>query len=831
VDVDSYLPFEGIPFYLHQNFAVRVARFPNYDRFLVDLDLGTFSASPVEELRVDVTLKDSAGRAVMSDTGRTVTNHSARLEYAGQGIAPGEYKLNVVVRRGTDELGQETLDFSWPKRAVWFDNRYGFDDVDNDRVPYPWSNMAVSGPKDAGEKAPAAKAMPPGTVSVWGRDYTFGDGLLPEQVTTLGAPMLRAPMRMRIRAGQEAEIDTSSLKAVAQWPKTDRTRVEGIRAVDTQELAITNTFWAEYDGLVWATLRVTPKEPLTVEAMEIEIPLRQEFSDVIMAGRLTGKLKPGEHHLRGDLFYTSPWLGNGDGGIQLFIDGDLRLQDRDRSIRIEVAEDGAATVHLKAIDVPTALQAPYEVAFGFIATPVRPKITRTPYFRESSLNGGGPFYPGGLESLPAPDPGYDPYGGGSKSGRLYVWTSDLSIAEDASGTSDFKDYGAEWMGDPFQRPAPRWTTQAVHPAGTKSFIDYFVWRHWRFQNKYGYSGLYYDNPNLGVFRNREVMKRLYNVTLANTFKSGREAALVLASNGIYNMAFGAFFSGQWNGEHLNSRLNANQPGYRGLIGPAEWRAEYMGHNWGWPVMFLGQARISARLAELAGGPEAVADHLQGLQFLHDAPPGTWFFPQPLDQVCSRAGNAYHRHGLPHWVYQFTPYWKQDLVTLPDTNMYASWYIARPSVLTATSPSDHMGYPWGHRLRTFRHYFQGHEYLPLWIHYENAREIEQARPQLEQMKDKAILIVYNDTAWEGEMRLKPDWTKLGLGAPETLKATNAVHSTGFRVEKTGEKDKDGKEIEKGVFFPRPEETAKIENGELVFPMTKFNYRMIVIEKGE
>jgi hypothetical protein len=107
-------------------------------------------------------------------------------------------------------------------------------------------------------------------------------------------------------------------------------------------------------------------------------------------------------------------------------------------------------------------------------------------------------------------------------------------------------------------------------------------------------------------------------------------------------------------------------------------------------------------------------------------------------------------------------------------------------------------------------------------------LEQGR-WLKHMKDKAILIVYNNSDWEGVMRLAVDWEKLGLGAPETLTAENAVHRTGFRVEKvTNEK---GKETEKGVFFDKPEEYAKIEDGRLVFPMTKFNYRMIVLEKNE
>jgi hypothetical protein len=121
----------------------------------------------------------------------------------------------------------------------------------------------------------------------------------------------------------------------------------------------------------------------------------------------------------------------------------------------------------------------------------------------------------------------------------------------------------------------------------------------------------------------------------------------------------------------------------------------------------------------------------------------------------------------------------------------------------------------------------YQYLPSYISATNFYETEAARKEFVRMQDKTIMIIYNNTEWEGVMRLKPDWDKLGLGSPETLTAENAVHSTGFRLEKTT--NEKGEEIEKGVFFERPEEYARIENGELVFPMTKFNYRMIVISK--
>jgi hypothetical protein len=69
--------------------------------------------------------------------------------------------------------------------------------------------------------------------------------------------------------------------------------------------------------------------------------------------------------------------------------------------------------------------------------------------------------------------------------------------------------------------------------------------------------------------------------------------------------------------------------------------------------------------------------------------------------------------------------------------------------------------------------------------------------------------------------------VSLFHPETLTAENAINSTGFHVEKT--RNDKGEEVEKAVFFDRSEEYAKIENGELVLPMTKFDYRMVVIEK--
>ncbi len=814
----------AIPFYRRQSFGARVARLPHEGRFLVDLELGALSSVPVGELRVDLDVKAADGKTIWQDHDRTVTSHSQQLAGSGQEIAPGAYTMTVTVRRGDVALGREELDFVWAGKAVWWDNRHGYEDVDNDMVPYPWTEMEVNTQQSAAGD-PETKSE---VVSVWGREYRFGAGLLPEQITTLGYPLLRAPMRLVVKTEDGRTFDSAAVPAAAEWTRTDRTRVEGRRRAESDGLVLENRFWAEYDGLLWSTVTLTANPPATVVSLELELPLTPQFTDVIK-GVGVGKLKPEGH--AGPL--RAVWLGNGDGGLQ-WLPGPFtcRVGKESHPVRVDVAGEGA-TLHVTVIGTPTLLEQPLNLPFGLQATPVRPNVTRTAFFTPHSVRGGGSFYPPGIEALPAADAGYDYYGGSSKTGRLYVWTAQASTAVDALGRDDFGLYGSEWMADPFQLPVTGWNTKVITPTASKSYVDYFVWRHWQYQRKYGFGGLYYDNPNFDRMANREIMKRLYNITLRNHHQAARDAAIGLASNGNYDMGFGGFVNYQWNGEHLNSAIHARQPTYRGLIGPAVFRAEYMGHNWGWPSFFLGQGRLRPEWVEANGGPEAVIDQFQGLELLHDCRPSGWHFPGAMDQVCKRAQYACAKHDLSHWIYQFTPYWHQDIVALPDGNMHASWYIARPSVLAATNPRDEMGYPWGNRVTTFFKYFEPRmpefDYLPPYIRSRNFNDTEAARKEFETMEDRAVLIVYNDSDWEGEMRLKVDWQKLGLGAPETLKANNAVHSTGFRLEKA--KNDKGEEIEKAVFFARPEEFARIENGELVFPMTKYNYRMIVIEQAE
>ncbi|MDD5704642.1 MAG: DUF6067 family protein [Kiritimatiellae bacterium] len=807
--------------------GVYARRYRSRDAVAFDLDLTFMGAADLAQARVALDISDPrTSKELFRKTFEGFASYDPSIELATKGWAAGNYDAHFVFTAP----GMQPFDMHLPHRHAplpeWWNNRYGFEDVDTDTVPYPWTDMHVTND----------------TIGVWGREYRFGGKFYPEQIMTLGQPMLRAPMRVVLKTADGQVVDTAVADVKAQWTKTSRTHVEAERAIENQALKLKNSVWADYDGFFWSTLRLEPHTNVTIAAMELEIPLTKAFSDVINTHdyslRGTGKLKP--EGFAGPLHPV--WLGNADGGIQWFseTDGFFFVNDPKRVVRVEVTPEGAA-LRIVMIDVPTDLAAPHEISFGFMTTPVRPKTWRTPEYSGANEQGfaaagGGPWFPQGLEFMPAADPGTDYYSGGA-GGRLYLHLSPANIGVDAAGSEDYENFGDEWLANAAERPAGvAQTTQA-----SKSYRDYYVWRHWRYQKKYGYAGLYYDSPNEVMTANtnagaiyrrrdgtvatmqpilgtREMMKRLYNVTLSNPKFEPRKQPIGVHQSGMPHMAYLGFGTYNWDGENFNSIINSKQPTYRGVMEPATFRAEYMGHNFGWPLWFLGQGRLQPEWVAANGGPEAVIDQLSGLVVLHDQGGNVgWQFVGANEGVCQRMNDAFARHQLNHWVYQFLPYWKQDVVTLPRENMYASFFIAHPKQLLGAAPEAIDAY--------FERY-QSRQ-LPEAMRLRNRQAVAQAQTNLAAMKNKAVLVVYNDGDWSGELRLKPNWSKLGFASAEGLKAENAIHSTGFRVDKA--KNEKGEEVEKGVLFPRPEEYAKIEGEEVIFPMTPWNYRMIVLEQ--
>ncbi len=787
-------------------FEVTLRRLPSAGKIVVKLNCASLAPMDAKTLHAEIVVRNSSGKTLKTVKSDKFQSYCKAVDVVTDDLAVGDYFLDVVIMSaGKPAAEAKGIPYSKKPLPEWWDNDIGKEEgTPYVGVPYPWTAMKAAGD----------------VVQCWGREYQFGRRLLPVQIANEGAhasEMLRAPMRLTVKSADGETLDSATADAETKWTKQSSIRVEGVRSIAGKDFSVRNDLWAEYDGLLWCRLTIQPKNKITLSSMELEIPLTKEFTDVINAYDY-GLTRTGKLPKDGLVCSNRPiWLGNGDGGIQWLCetDGWFFQKDNQKMMNVEMHPEGVS-LRVVMIDVPTEFEEPHTVEFGFIATPVRPRKYRTWQDPQQWGFRGGPggWYPKGQEFLPAPEfyPGLKcGYTGGLDQpnewspiipmslGCIYVTTGCIN-----SNTEDFEDFGDEWLADDNTAPAVLVTTTHA----SKSYRDWFVWRHWRAMQNIPHQGLYYDaaaeNPSsnlhagAGYVRRdgsvattypilgaRDICKRLYNMII----KYYPFVWVGFHQSGMPNMAYEGFGTWSWDGENFNSIINDKQPTYLGVLTPAKFRAEYMGHNMGWPVMFLGQGRIRKEWAD-AAGCENVIDHLHGLCLLHDVPAVGWQIEGEREKVCERTYRAVERHRLSSPAYRFVPYWRQDIVQLPRPEIHASFYILQE--------------PW--KIEKGRD----------WAFY--------AEKQDTPVPKKAVMIVYNDSDFKGEMHLNPDWKKMGFDSTDGLLVENAVHSTGFRIEKA--RNDKGEEVDKAVFFPRPDETARIENGGIAFPMTPFNYRMIV-----
>jgi hypothetical protein len=562
---------------------------------------------------------------------------------------------------------------------------------------------------------------------------------------------------------------------------------------------------------MWCTVTLTPEDRVMLKHLAFEVPFTKEFSDVIQPfsydQKHNGELKPEGY--AGVLYPL--WIGNGDGGLQWMArtEGGFFIEDSQTVLRV-INEDGAARMVINMCDIPTVLEKEHTIDFGFVATPTRKKVQRTtedPVYH--GMKWGYQGFPQGQHFMPGAE-GWGPqnYFSHAKEGwpaLLGIGGPYVSMAMINAKMPVFGDFGDEWYKVPNERPGPTGWVQVTQDS--KSFRDFFVWRYNEQFKRRPFTGYYYDvsndvdsnNVHAGAgYRRpdgsiatsssmlgcRDITKRLYNIVIHYY----QYAGIGFHDSGGPRMAYMSFATFLWDGENYNSVLSEKRRTYRGIYNPARLRAEYMGHNYGLPSHLLGQARIKTEWADEIGGGHLIVDHLTGLSLLHDTNPHHHVCRDASNESWIRHEKALDKH---HWrspSYRFIPYWHQQFVAMPSEEMYATFYVHEP--LNVESPY------W-------------------WPYFDRFDRTEQK---------KVIAVFCNESDWEGELQLDLNWKGLGFDDWRKLEVENAVHSTGFRVENKGT------ENEAPVFFDNSEaEYAKIEDGKLFFPMSEWNYRMIVISE--
>ena len=259
-----------------------------------------------------------------------------------------------------------------------------------------------------------------------------------------------------------------------------------------------------------------------------------------------------------------------------------------------------------------------------------------------------------------------------------------------------------------------------------------------------------------------------------------------------NMAYKSFTDFQLDGEQLWPKLKPGLKNVKGVMDVDFYRAHMMGYNHGrvgvWDPK-LGNQPHTTREAQRRTGP-SIAQHIQSIALLHDS--GHHMWNNPPDEHRAPAENALERL---NWGSQYLtiPYWDQEVVVMPQ-NMYATFYVEPGPNNPKPDPVDTTG-----------HYCLGLDNPPA----------------------KVICIFSNESDWQGEMRLRLNWSILGFDSTDGLAVENAVHRFKLHYLEGEQADLSRNDV-KWELVEDPEEYARIENGELVFPMTDGNYRMIVLQ---
>lgn len=679
-----------VPLAMRQLLEILTAHYPTAGLYRVTFDAGRLGGTPLTELAGRVEILDGAGTVQAQGTLEPLPGYRAEVELDVAGLPPASYQVRCELRRKAAVLAEKAVTYEKQPLPEWYGNRIGI----TDKAPKPFTPVEVVRLR-GGEGITAPQPHDLTILKVWGREYRYDNRLFPAQITTQGAEMLAGPVELIAVDGTGQAHSSAHIEATATWGRQTDMRLEFERSAQLGPISVRTASWLECDGLLWTTLILPPQET-EVRGLRLRIPLRREWSEYLNAydysttttGRLA-RVAP-----QGRPVGSPAWLGNGEGGLQWMTETTAawRLAEGTSPAAVQVEPD-RNVLQLTFLDLSTTLQDGFQVAFGLIATPVRPP---TPGYRTWATKNVPPaalfpsyqwYWPPGHDF----DPrwlGYSHFiGQGERpdgQGQYTISSGPYIVTETCpTQVPEFQYWGDEWSPSRLGRKGDKCSV------GCPSWVDYLVWGYRQLYNRGRFLGLYYDcapalsddnhyhgqglrvgdrwQPTYPLLGAREVAKRLHCMLRE---LEPQQTMILYHLSGQINMAFLSWCDVYVDGENFTSRLNKVERDYHRLFPVDAFLAQSQGHNFGLTTYFLDEfarAKAIETDEEWAAVGSQPVDHLFGLILLHDA---TYWM-------------AYGR-GYEHTVevlqriqfddrYRMIPYWKQHLVALPK-NVFATFYM-------------------------------------------------------------------------------------------------------------------------------------------------------------
>lgn len=341
-----------------------------------------------EDARAEVSLRRANGAVVETrELVLPAASGTAATDFPIAGLGRERCTISATARR-PDGTVIAKAQAAWQAPWWWGSKAGAFDD---NWVPAPFTPVQVAGK----------------VVSVWGRTMDFSKGPLPVQITSLGKPLLAAPVAI------EAETDAGPVKWRASEARIRRAgqgvvEVSGDLSAPGLTVRIANKI--EFDGLMWMSVQVVPQGTTTVRRMHFVMPLRAETASLMdYSPKLSGvDWGGGKYELNFHAVPDKPWrsgfrqwmwIGDHERGIEWLCGHPVNWRPHDGDAQVEVepaaATGGPVVFRARFLDEPTRIDKPTDFEFLLQASPVKPKPTN---WRRIRYRHAG-YY--GLESQPA----------------------------------------------------------------------------------------------------------------------------------------------------------------------------------------------------------------------------------------------------------------------------------------------------------------------------------------------------------------------------------------------------------------------------------------------
>lgn len=322
----------------------------------------------------------------------------------------------LAVMHGWAGDQQEKLPIEWGKRhklfLEWHDRQgkkvFEFS-TDVTCPPAPvWLNSSVS--EHPGEALPGFDPVKVDTnsdVLLWNRRIRFAPSGMPEQIQSLGKPLLAKPVQLLLKTTSGLVKLTPDGEARVLSHNDEQATVEGILVGSGWR--VTTQSRTEFDGMIKFTMRVEPPQGIDahIAALSLVIPSHVQTSSLysLATGRGFGFRGGNAYEMlpqTDGTFFTShdhtylkdkklqgsfvPYFMFTDGmrGLAWFCESDKGWTVDEKSSSVTARRSGdQAMLELDIIRRPTALSQPIEYVFGMHVLPIRPMADDHRAFRSS----------------------------------------------------------------------------------------------------------------------------------------------------------------------------------------------------------------------------------------------------------------------------------------------------------------------------------------------------------------------------------------------------------------------------------------------------------------